>query len=513
MKPIDSTGTREPAAVRAGVSHARCRPEGVLEGGILRAPTYGARLDSVDLRAARSIPGVTVVHDGAFVGVAAPGRAEAKLALEQIAARWSPVAAPDEAGIEAYLRSHPQDGDSWDAEAESEGDLAAAWADSAVRAEGTYCTAYIAHVPLEPRVAVARWDGDRLTVWLGTQTPFRAREQVARAIGIPVEDVRIIVPPTGAGFGGKHGGEVAVEAARLARAARRPVRVRYSREEEFRFGYFRPMSIVDVRAGADSGGHLTAWEFENVNGGSAAVAPPYRTRARRVRSAPARSPLPQGSYRSLAAVANNFAREVTVDELAVALGRDPVEFRAENLNDVRLERVLRTAAGRAGGKIGPLSGGRGRGIALGLEKDGRIATVADVRVDTDRRVRVDRLVSVFEAGRIVDRDRLGRQVEGAAVQGLGGALFEAVRFDPGTVRNARLSEYRVPRFSDLPEVVVELLDAPEHPPAGGGETPVIAVAPAIANAIWAAVRIRLHALPLVPSGYLPPPAEPSGGPG
>ncbi len=487
------------------------RPDGVLEGRVLRAPTYGARLDSVDTAPARALPGVVVVEEDGFVGVAADDRRDAAAALEAIRARWTAVPAPDEAGIEEYLRTHPLDGDHWDAAAEADGDLPAAWDRSAVRLTATYRTDYIAHVPLEPRAAVARWDGNRLSVWLGTQTPFRARDDVARGLGIPVDDVRIRVPPTGAGFGGKHGGAVALEAARLARAAGRPVRVRYSREEEFRFGYLRPLSLVDVRAGADAAGALTAWEFENVNGGAAALGSPYRSRARRLENRLARSPLPQGSYRSLAAVANNFAREGAIDELAVLLGRDPVAFRAANLDDLRLRRVLETAAARAGWDR-PLGGdGRGRGIAIGREKDGRIATVAEVTVAPDRRVRVDRIVTVFEAGRVVDPDRLARQVEGATVMGLGGALFESIAFDPGAIRNPHLARYRVPRFSDLPEIVVELLDLPDQAPAGGGETPIIAVAPAIANALYAAGGVRLRRLPLLPTGRLPrPPAGPSG---
>ncbi|EQD76353.1 aldehyde oxidase and xanthine dehydrogenase molybdopterin binding protein, partial [mine drainage metagenome] len=158
------------------------------------------------------------------------------------------------------------------------------------------------------------------------------------------------------------------------------------------------MSIVDIRAGVDADGRLTAWEFENVNGGAAAIGSPYRTAAHRVRNTLSRSPLPQGSYRSLAAVANNFAREVAIDELAGAAGRDPVEFRSANLHDGRLEGVLRAAAARAEWGRRPPAPGRGQGIAIGLEKGGRIATVADVSLSPDRRVRVDRLVSVFEAG-------------------------------------------------------------------------------------------------------------------
>jgi isoquinoline 1-oxidoreductase len=147
--------------------------------------------------------------------------------------------------------------------------------------------------------------------------------------------------------------------------------------------------------------------------------------------------------------------------------------------------------------------GHGHGVAVGLEKDSRVATVAEVRVTAARRVRVDRLVTAFEAGAIVQPDNLRRQVEGAVVMGIGGALFEAIRFDQGFVHNARLAQYRVPRFSDLPELEVELVDRPDLPPSGAGETPMIAVAPAIGNAIFDATGRRLRSLPLTPDGVIP----------
>jgi isoquinoline 1-oxidoreductase len=342
-----------------------------------------------------------------------------------------------------------------------------------------------------------------LTVWVGTQTPFRARGQVAQTLGCSEDDVRIIVPPTGAGFGGKHGGDVATAAARLARASGHPVRVAFSREEEFLHGYLRPMSIVDIRAGVDAAGRLTAWSFHNLNGGAAGARMPYAVPNRHVWNTLAESPLAQGPYRSLAANANNFARECAMDELASRAGVDALEFRRRHLDDPRLHAVLDRASERAGWPTRARSPGRGFGLALGREKGGRIATVAEVTVDSQRRVRVTRLVSAFEAGAIVHPENLHSQVEGAHVMALGGALFEATHFNQGVVQNPRLSQYRVPRFSDVPEIEIELIDAREFPPAGAGETPMIAVAPAIANAIFDASGTRLRSLPLVPTGRMP----------
>lgn len=479
------------------------RPPGLLYGAILHPPRYGARLTAVDASAARERPGITVVEEPEFVGVVAPTMAEARRTLERLRAEWEETPQPGELSIESYLRTHPAEGDFWDQEERAIGDVDGEMARAPVKVVQTYRTAFLAHVPLETRCAVAEWTGSRLTVHVGTQTPFRTRDAVADALGVPVEDVRVIVPPTGAGFGGKHGADIAIPAARLARAARRPVRVAYTREEEFRYGYLRPMSIVDVRGGADRDGRMLAWSFHNVNGGAAALLPPYRIAHQKVDNELSRSPLPQGSYRALAATANNFARETAVDELAREVGVDPVVFRRTNLEDERLREALDRVARRAGWTAWSTEPGRGHGIAVGLEKDSRVATVAEVGVGAGRRVRVERLVTVFDAGAVVHPASLRSQVEGAQVMGLGGALFEAIRFGGGGVRNPRLAEYRVPRVSDLPTLEVELVDRRDVPPAGGGETPIIAVAPAVGNAIFDAVGIRLRALPLAPDGVVP----------
>jgi isoquinoline 1-oxidoreductase len=477
---------------------------GMLHGAVLRAPAFGATLRSMDPEAASAIPRATVVRDGSFVGAAAPDPSTAARAVAALRAEWELTPQPSEAVLEEHLRSHPVQAEGWGGAFDHEvGDIDAAFAAADVRLAATYTTAYIAHVPLETRVAVAEWDGDRLTVWTGTQRPFAVREELAGALDVPEEDVRVIVPPTGAGYGGKHTGEVAVEAARLARASGRPVKVRWSREEEFTWGYVRPAAVIDVRSGATRDGALTAWRFTNLNSGPAAIGCPYDIPNQRIRFQPAASPLRQGSYRALAATANHFARESHVDELAHELGVDPLELRLRHLSDERLATVFRIAAEGAGWPPRGLPPGWGLGIAGGTEKDSRVATVADVRVEPGGAVHVQRIVTAFECGAIVDPDNLVNQIEGATVMGLGGALFERVRFGNGVIGNACLSEYRVPRLPDVPPIDVLLVDRPDEPPAGAGETPIVAIAPAIANAIFAASGRRLRSLPLIPDGTLP----------
>ncbi len=214
--------------------------------------------------------------------------------------------------------------------------------------DATYTLAYIQHAPMEPRAAVAEWDRDRLTVWVGCDGPFRARNQLAEAFGIAPEKVRVIVPDMGGGFGGKHTAEVAVEAARLAKAAGKPVWIRWTREEEFTWAYFRPAAVIECRAGMDSQHSITAWEFSNINAGGSGIDTPYAIPNTRITSIRSDSPLHQGSYRCLAATGNNFARESFMDELAAAAGADPVEFRLAHLKDGRMRAVLESAAERFG---------------------------------------------------------------------------------------------------------------------------------------------------------------------
>ncbi len=381
-----------------------------------------------------------------------------------------------------------------------------------VTLERTYQIAYIAHAPLEPRAAVAEWQGDRLTVWTGTQRPFGVRGELAQALDLPESSIRVIVPDTGAGYGGKHNGEAAVEAALLARAARRPVKRVWTREEEFTWAYFRPAGLIEVLAGARKDGTLTAWEFHNHNSGGSGLETPYEVAHRRASFHAAESPLRQGSYRALASTANHFARETHMDELARTLGLDPLAFRLANLKDERLRAVLTAAAERfgwSGRDRQDRPKGRGFGIACGTEKGGYVATCAEVVAEAgtdppdnpgeDRTsLKIVRVVTAFECGAIVNPDHLANQVEGATVMGLGGALFEAIRFADGKILNPRFSRYRVPRFRDTPTIDVVLLDRKDLPPAGAGEAPIITIAPAVGNALFDATGLRLHALPLVP---------------
>jgi nicotinate dehydrogenase subunit B len=476
----------------------------MLHGKIVRPDSLHAGLISVDISEAEKIPGVTVVHDGAFIGVAAPDQELATQAAAAIHARWKLEPQISNAELFEHLKKNLADNPGRGGEDFSpyvKGSVAKALASSHHRLQQTYTVAYIAHAPLEPRVALAQWSGDKLTVWTGTQRPFGVRSELASAFKIPEDNVRVIMLDTGSAYGGKHTGETAIEAARLARAAKRPVKVQWSREEEFTWAYFRPAGVIDVTAGLLKDGTITAWEFYNYNSGGSGISTFYDIANQRIAFRPSDSPLRQGSYRGLAATANHFARESFMDELAHAAKMEPLAFRLKNLKDERLRAVFQAAADKFGWGAPKTAEGRGFGIAGGFEKGGNVATCVEIQVDRrSGEVRVVRVVTAFECGAIVNPDGLRNQIEGANIMGLGGALFESVKFENGKILNARFSKYRVPRFSDTPTIEVVLLDRKDIPSAGAGETPIVGIAPAIGNAIFDATGIRLRALPMVPDG-------------
>lgn len=472
--------------------------QGMLHGKVFRPAAFNSRLVSVETKNAEQLPNVTVIRDGDFIGVAAadPGLAQKALGLVEVQTQAPPQVA--DAGLFDYLRKDVDTESRGGRGGSAAGSIEVGMASAAKTLFQTYTAAYIQHAPLEPRAAVAEWQGDKLTVWTGTQRPFAVKEELAAAFHISQDHVRVIVPDTGSAYGGKHTGECAVEAARLAKGAGKPVKLVWTREEEFTWAYFRPAGVIDVKSGIAADGKLVAWEFHNYNSGPAGIDTPYNVANKKIEFHPAKNPpLRQGSYRGLAATANHFARESHMDELAQLAGMDPLQFRLKNMTDPRLRAAFETAAQRFGwGKQKPTPK-RGFGIAGGFEKNGYLATCAEVSVDGRGQVRITRVVQSFDCGAVVNPNGLRNQIEGAIVQGIGGTLFEAVHFADGKVLNGRFRDYRVPRFRDLPKIEVELIDRKDVAPAGAGETPLMGLAPAVAGAIFSATGIRLRALPLM----------------
>ena len=476
------------------------RLDGMLYGKILRPPSFGATLTSYDDSAAKAMPGVTVIRDGDFVGVAAPSVHEAQKALDAMHAQWKEVPQVSDKEIFSYLKKNAQPRSN-ERFRQQKGSVEEGLTVAAHRLDATYNVAYIAHAPLEPRAAVALWTDSKLTVWTGTQRPFANRDELADVFHIPEVNVRVIVPDTGSAYGGKHTSDAAIEAARLAHAAGKPVKVVWTREEEFTWAYFRPAGVIDVKSGIASDGKLTAWEFHNYHSGMSGIETPYDVANQHTEYHQVPLVLRSGSYRGLAATANHFARETHMDALARVAQLDPLEFRLKNLSDARMRGVLDAAAKSFGWPRKKTQTGQGFGVACGNEKGSYVATCVEVAVDkSSGAVRVVRVAEAFECGAIVNPDGLRNQVVGAIIQGLGGALFEAIEFESGRIRNPHFATYRLPRFRDVPEIEAILLDRKDIASAGAGETPIMAVAPAIGSALFDATGVRLNNLPLAPNG-------------
>lgn len=465
---------------------------GMLYGRVLRPPSYGAKLISIDLGPAKALKDVMSVQDDQFVGVAAPTSEGAEQALDAVAktAKWEATAHPSSKTLFAYLKEHAQGGLPPNPFSDE-----IAQAKQVLRQ--TYNVAYVQHSPLEPRAAVAEWTGDNLTVWTGTQNPFGCRGELARAFHVPDTQVRVIVPDFGAGYGGKHSGESGVEAARLAKAASKPVSLRWTRQEEFTWAYFRPAAVIDAEASLNAQGSLTSWYFININSGGSAIDTPYQVAKTKSHFINSDAPLRHGSYRGLAATANNFARESFMDELAVAAGSDPLDFRLAHLENGRLRAVLETAAQRFGWKdrVKKKSPNTGIGLACGTEKGSFVAACTEIGIENGR-ILVRHVCEVFECGAILNPTNLYSQVQGAIIMGLGPALREEMQFENGEILNPGFRKYQVPRFADVPEFDIHLLNRPDLASTGAGETPIIAIAPAIANALFHATGVRVREMPI-----------------
>jgi isoquinoline 1-oxidoreductase len=467
---------------------------------VLRPPSFGAKLRSLDAAVAERMPGVAMVaHDDGFAAVLAETDEAADRAHEVLVAEWAE--ATDHVSqweLPAALLAGARDA----VTTQEAGDVEAALARAAHRLEETYYVPYISIAPMEPRAAVAEWDGDSLTVWAGTQRPFGTRGELAEAFAMEEANVRVIAPEIGGGFGGKSIYRPAWEAARLARIAGRPVRVAYTREEELTWSTFRPAALITIRSGFDSKGRITAWDFHAIHTttdrpmiGQRGSETPYDTDDVLVRVSAGPAPLRPGSYRSLGCAVNHFARESHVDEIAAAVGVDPVELRLRNLSNPRYRTVLEAAAAEFGWEAAAAPSKRGVGVAIGLDVGSYAAECVAIEVQ-GKEIAVKRVSASLDCGLLYNPEGARAQMEGAIIMGIGSALFEAAEFEGGRVLNASFARYRVPRIGQTPSIEVALVGTKENPPTGAGEPGIVPIAPAIANALFDLTGKRIRELPL-----------------
>ncbi|MDH7570509.1 MAG: molybdopterin-dependent oxidoreductase, partial [Armatimonadota bacterium] len=473
------------------------RLPGMLYASILRPPAHGARLRRADVSAAEKLPGVRVVQEGDLVACLAAQPDVAAKALSLVKGEWDPAPAGlnDENIYDHLIRTAGEP-----RTAAQGGDLEAGARLAAQVFDETYYNAYVAHSPMEPHTAVCHIEGERVTVWAGTQRPFGCKDEVAQTLGIPPERVRVITPFVGGGFGGKSNNRQAIEAARLAKATGRPVMVAWTREEEMFYDTYRPAAVVKIRSGIDREGRIVLWDYLVYNAGDRGAPQFYTIPHHRTRSVSGQSPLATGAWRAPGNNSNTFAREQQIDLMAAKAGIDPVEFRLRNLApDAPARRVLEAVVQLFGYRPAKTPSGRGIGVAVGTDVGTWVAHIAEVEVDrATGKVRVKRVACAQDMGRCVNPVGALMQMEGCITMGLGYCLSEGIRFRDGQILTRNFDTYPIPRFSDLPKIETTLVGSIEDQPHGGGEPAIICMGAVIANAIHDAIGKRIYHLPMTP---------------
>lgn len=518
------------------------RVPGMLHGRVVRPPVVTSIPVNVDDSSIKHIPGVVkVVQEGTFVGVVAKTEWAAIQAVKALKVTWSEPttklpANPDE--LYAYLKNTKSFRDQV---AANKGNLASAFSQAAKTFEAIYRFPFQLHGMIGPSCAVADVRGDKATIWTGTQGPFRTRGAVANLLGFPEKNVRVIYVEGSGCYGRLSTDDAPEDAAVLSRAVGKPVRVQWMRDEEHAWEPKGPAQLEMVRAGIDARGKITAWDFMDRSfPWTAAAGMPllasrqvglkpkaqgspngtqgggqfYGFENQKVVAAlipwvhPDETPLRTSNLRSPGDLARTFASESFMDEIASALGVDPVQFRLRYLShNRRMSEVLLAAANKAQWKDrpspAPASSGStatGRGISLADRGNTYVATVAEVEVDkSSGSVRVRRITIAHDCGLIVNPDGVKNQIEGNIIQGVSRSLMEEVQFDSSGVKNNDWSSYPILTFQDVPDIEIVLINRPEMPARGGGEPAIVPVPAAIANAIFDATGVRLREVPFTPN--------------
>ncbi len=499
--PRDRPGRLEGVAIVTGTARyaADVRLPGMLYGHALRPPDGGATLRKLDSAAAAAMPGViAIVHDDDFAGVVAERSDQALAAVAALNPRWVSPAARRDKPIETALRRDKR--------------VADAFAGAAQRVSARYHVPHIAHAPLAPSAAVADVRDDGADIYAATQRPFGLRDDVAELLDLDPETIAVHPQMMGGMFGRGNMNDAAIEAARLSQAAKRPVLVQWTREEEFGSGPDRPILDADVEAALSPSGKIVGWRYRGRTnphtygwGGSARVAeftagrnmvPPYKLgRAEAIlRVEPA--VIATGSFRSLGAALHVFATESFMDELARAAGEDAIAFRLKHVGDPRLAGVLEAVRDMSGWGT-PAGGGHGRGVACTIYHGTYVAEVAEVSIAGDGAVRVERVWCAVDAGRLVHPDGARNQIEGGVQQAASWTLFEELHTRNGRVVTATWKDYPIARFKDAPRAIeVAFTGDSDEPSTGVGEPGSVPTAAAIANAVFDATGVRHRDLPL-----------------
>ncbi|MGW8315135.1 MAG: molybdopterin cofactor-binding domain-containing protein [Bacteroidales bacterium] len=475
---------------------------GMLRARILRPPSLGARLISVDTSEAELVEGVTVVREGDLVAVLHPHQHGANVAIGKVKAEW------EEQKVDMNqdtLFDHILEVATERRVLASEGQLSEGKEAAVVNVNSTFKDPYLAHSPMENHTATAMMENGRMKVWASCQTPYPDRENVADELGMNLKDVQFLPIFVGGGFGGKCNNPQATEAARLAKLSGKPVQVVYPREEEFMYDHLRPAAVIEVDAGLDGNGRITYWDFAvHLGGGREAEhfydIPNSRTSRLTAPRGVMDHPFYTGAWRAPSVNTNTFARESQMDILAAAAGTDPLEFRLRHLEHFpKMAKVLKTGAEKFGWTPAKGPSGRGYGFAAGIDVNTDVVVFVEVEVDKKTgSVQVKRAVCSQDMGIVVNPQGAIIQAEGCMLMGLGYALREEIEFEGRKMLTRNYDTYGITQFNMAPELEVILIDSEEDVPHGGGEPAIVCMGAAVANAVFDATGARIYRLPLSP---------------
>jgi isoquinoline 1-oxidoreductase len=479
---------------------------GMVFARILRPPSHGAKMTSVDYSAAEKISGTKVMRDGDLVVVFNENRDKADEAIAKIDAKYSFNELPvNQKTIFDYMLK----ADSNINVLRSDGNLDTGRELCDKIFESEFHDPYLAHTAIETHSALAQFEGDKVTIWASTQSPFGLRDSIMRELSLTADKVRVITPFVGGGFGGKGAYQQGIEAAKLAKMAGKPVMLIWTRDEEFFYDTFHPAGVIKLRSGVDKTGLIKLWDYNLYYGGTRGSDTIYEipnvkiTDHSQKRNAPDVHPFGTGAWRAPNNNSNTFAREVQIDIMASAAGIDPLEFRMKNLKDEKMIACLKAVAAKFGYVPGKGPSGRGFGIAVGTDAGSWVAHMAEVKVDKNTgKVEVIRIACAQDMGLCVNPEGATIQMEGCIMMGLGYTFTEEVIFEGGNIGNHGFDTYTIPHFSWLPKIDTVILERQDKPPQGGGEPAIIAIGAVVANAIFDATGARLYQMPMTPERVL-----------
>ena len=479
------------------------RVDDMVYAKILRPPYHGAKVKNLDTSIVDRIEGAQVIRDGELIAVLHKYPDIAEKALGSLQVEYDiPKARFDDKTVFDYFIDNA--GNS--RVTAKGGNIETGQKLAKYMVEETYLNGYVSHAPMEPHSALAHFEGNKLTVWASTQTPFGLRRDLTRALSMSEENVRVIAPFVGGGFGGKISNGQAMQVVKLAKIAKKPVQLVWSRQDEFFYDTFRPAAVVKIKSGIADSGKIVSWNYDIYGMGGRGsqlfyTVPNHRTTVcRELKNNEKMHTVAAGPWRAPDNNTNSFARESHIDVMAARAKIDPLEFRLKNITDERMRRVLKAGADKFGWTpAGKTPSGRGYGMACGYDVGVPVVLFAEVKVDERTgSIEVKRVVCAQDLGLVINPQGVQLQVESCITMGLGYALTEEVHFQGGDVIDLNFDSYELPRFSWVPKIESVIIKADESPSRGAGEPAIICMGGVLTNAVYDATGARLFQIPMTP---------------